>query len=89
VAFLAKLTAATTPTTDVDDILERLLEMPRCKIAKLVDALPLGAAPVAIGQLPSESAPTPVVMESNAKMIWDVGLSPVAASPISKISRSG
>jgi hypothetical protein len=74
-AFLANLAAAKMRATGVDYTLVRLLVIPRCKIAKLGDALPLGAASVAIGQSSSEPVPTPAPTESNAKLTLDFGLS--------------
>jgi hypothetical protein len=55
--------------SDVDGIPGRLLAKPKCKIAKLGDALRLGAAVVATGQLPSEFLPTLAATESNARII--------------------
>jgi hypothetical protein len=86
---LSKLAAAKTLATGVDDTLMRWLGMPKCKIAKLADALLLGAVPVATGQSPFAAVPTPEATESNAKTSRDLGLSRVDASPLSKISSLG
>jgi hypothetical protein len=46
----------------------------------LADASLPGVAPVATGQLPSEAVPMPVLVESNAKMSRDFGLSRLDSS---------
>jgi hypothetical protein len=74
-AFLAKLVAAKILTNVVDDIPMRLWVIPRCKIATLADASLPDVAPVATGQLPSEAVQMPVLVESNAKLSGDFGLS--------------
>jgi hypothetical protein len=65
---------------DVDDSLRKSWVKPKCKTATRAAAFPLGAAPTANGQLPSEPVPTPAIRESNAKMVEDLTLSRLEAS---------
>jgi hypothetical protein len=70
----------------VDDSLRKLWVKPKCKTATREAAFPLGAAPTANDQWPSEPVPTPAIRESNAKMIEDLGAIRLEASNLIKFS---